>query len=217
MREIMKKNQALLDEVTRIKINVLQKHDNNNLKSIIVTSANRGEGTSTLAFNLALSLGVVKETRVLLIDANLRHPNLHEWFDQKQGNGFSDFLKDKISLAEIIKETSLDNVKLITAGVLSSENNNLDVLSGITLKTKEALEKDFDWVIYDSPPVNSYSDTLLMAPLSDGIILVIFAERTRRVAVQKAKESLESINANILGGVLNGRRYAVPGFIYKRL
>ena len=213
----MKINQALLDEVTRIKINVLQKRDNNNLKSIIVTSANHGEGTSTLAFNLALSLGLVKETRVLLIDANLRQPNLHEWFDQKQENGFSDFLKDEISLAEIIKETSLDNVKLITAGVIASENNNLDVLSGITLKTKETLEKNFDWIIYDSPPVNIYPDTLLMTPLSDGIILVIFAERTRRVAVQKAKESLESINANILGGVLNGRRYAVPGFIYKRL
>ncbi len=213
----MKINQALLDEVTRIKINVLHKRDNDNLKSIMVTSANHGEGTSTLASYLAMALGSGGKKKVLLIDANTRKAKLHEWFNQKKENGFSDYLKNNIGLSKIIKETSVSNIKLITAGNLSQEENIIDILSGITQEIKEALEMDFDWVIYDSPPVNYYPDTLLTALLADGIILVIFAERTRQAAVQKVKESLESINKKILGGVLNGRRYAVPGFIYKRL
>ncbi len=213
----MKINQALLDEVMRIKVNVLQHRENKKLKSIMVTSANREEGTSTLASNLAITLGFGGKTRVLLIDANHRNAKLHDWFDQSQKNGFSDFLKGKTELNDIIKQTSFDNVKLITTGILPPGADTLNVLSGISQNTKEAIEKDFDWVIYDSPPVNSYPDTLLMTPLCDGVIIVIFAERTRRAAVQKVKDSLESINANILGGVLNGRKYAVPRFIYKRL
>jgi capsular exopolysaccharide synthesis family protein len=212
----MKINQALLETITRIKVNMLQKNSNN-LKSIMVTSANHGEGTSTLASNLALSLAIEKKNRVLLIDANIRKANLHVWFDEKQENGFTDFLKGEIGLGEIIKETSFTNIKLITAGKISHKGDYLDILSNITRDTQKELEKDFDWVIYDSSPVNYYPDTLLMTPLSDGIILVIFAERTRRAEVQKAKETLESINGNILGGVLNGRRHVIPQFIYNRL
>lgn len=212
----MKINQALLDEVTRIKVNILQKRENN-IKSILVTSANRGEGTSTVAANLALSIGLGEKSKVLLIDANVRKPTLHVWFDREQQHGFIDLLTGKKSLNEVIKETPFATIKLITAGFFPPGENKLDVLSDIAHKTKETLEKDFDWVIYDSPPVNIFPDTLLISPLADGILIVMLAEKTRRAAVQKVKESLESINANILGGVLNGRRYVVPKFIYKRL
>jgi len=178
----MKINQALLDEVTRIKVNIMRRRDSQ-VKSIMIAAANKGEGTSTLAANLALSIGLAEKARVLLIDANLRH-----------------------------QSERCDELHVLDPG-----ENKLDVLSGIPQEIKERLEKDFDWVIYDTAPVSSYPDTLLVSPLADGIVLVIMAEKTRRAAVQKVKESFESINAKILGGVLNGRRYVVPKFIYKRL
>ena len=213
----MKKNQALLDEITRIKVNVLQK-SSHSLKSIMVTCANRGEGASTVAYYLALALAIEKKNRILLIDSNIRHASLHARFDHKQENGFSDFLKGEANLTEIIKETSFVNIKLITAGEISHKKNQLDILSNITQEEiKKTVEKDFDWVIYDSSAVNCYPDTLLLTPLTDGIVLVIFAEKTRRAEVIKVKDSLEFINGNILGGVLNGRRYVIPEFIYKRL
>jgi capsular exopolysaccharide synthesis family protein len=212
----MKINQALLDEVTRIKVNIMRRRDSQ-VKSIMIAAANKGEGTSTLAANLALSIGLAEKARVLLIDANLRQPTQHVWFGREQQNGLIDLVTGKMGLAEVVKETPFANIKLITAGFFPPGENKLDVLSGIPQEIKERLEKDFDWVIYDTAPVSSYPDTLLVSPLADGIVLVIMAEKTRRAAVQKVKESFESINAKILGGVLNGRRYVVPKFIYKRL
>lgn len=213
----MKINQALLDEVTRIKVNILRRHGNDNLKSILATSANSGEGTSTLAANLALAFGMGGRSRILLVDANFRNPSLHDQFNMDQEKGFADFLKQEAALPEIIRDTSVANVKLITAGTIAPTESKLNILSGNTQAVKESLEKDFDWVIYDSAPLNSYPDTLLITPFADGVVLVILAEQTRRAAVQRVKESLDSINANILGGVLNGRQYVVPRFIYKRL
>ena len=212
----MKINQALLDEVTRIKVNIMRKRDSH-VKSIMIAAANKGEGTSTVAANLALSIGLAEKARVLLVDANLRQPTLHLWFGREQQNGLIDLVTGKKDLSDVIKETPFANIKLITAGFFPPGENKLDVLSGIPQEIKERLEKDFDWVIYDTAPVSRYPDTLLISPLADGIVLVIMAESTRRAAVQKVKESFQSINAKILGGVLNGRRYVVPKFIYKRL
>jgi capsular exopolysaccharide synthesis family protein len=212
----MEINQALLDEVTRIKVSILQKRDQN-LKSIMVTSANRKEGTSTVAANLALSIGLGDKAKVLLVDTNVRQPLLHSWFGQEQKNGFIDLIMGKKRVQEVVKDTAFPNVRLITAGFFPPGENKLDVLSGIMPDTKHAIEEGFDWVVYDSSPVNSYPDTLMLSPLADGVMLVILAESTRRAAVKKVMDNLKSINAKILGGVLNGRRYVVPKFIYKRL
>jgi protein-tyrosine kinase len=212
----MEINQALLDEVTRIKVNILQKRDQN-LKSIMITSANRKEGASTVAANLALSIGLGEKARVLLVDANVRQPALHAWFGLEQKHGFIDLVMGRKGVREVIKETTFPNLSIITAGFFLPGENKLDGLSGITPETKRAIEEGFDWVIYDASAVSSYPDTLMLSPLADGVVLVILAESTRRAAVKKVKDSLKSINANILGGVLNGRRYVVPKFIYKRL
>lgn len=213
----MKANQALLNEMARIKANLLQNAHKNNSRSIFITCANNGEGASTVASNLAVSLALGDTNRVLLVDGNIHKPTLHQCFGHHRENGFSDFLQEKTSLADLIKPTTFRNMSLLTAGKPLSRTRSLEILSNIGLDRKKEMEKNFDWVIYDTPPVNTYPDTLLMAPLSDGVILVIFAEKTRPSVVQKAKVSLESINANILGGILNGRKHAVPDFIYKRL
>jgi len=212
----MEINHALLDEVTRIKVNILQKRDHY-LKSVMVTSAAGKDGVSTVAAYLALSIGLGEKANVLLVDANVRHPALHAWFDREQQNGLIDLIIGTKAKEEIIKDTAFNRVKLITAGFFPPGENKLDVLSNIKPETKATLEEGFDWVIYDASAVNNYPDTLMLSSLADGIILVVLAENTRRAAVQKAKDSLKSINANILGGVLNGRRYVVPKFIYKRL
>jgi capsular exopolysaccharide synthesis family protein len=154
---------------------------------------------------------------VLLVDANVRQPTLHAWFGLEQKHGFIDLVMGRRRVSEVIKDTAFPNVRIITAGFFPPGENKLDVLSGIKAETKQAIEEGFDWVVYDVSPVNSYPDTLMLSPLTDGVVLVIMAESTRRAAVKKVKDSLKSINANILGGVLNGRRYVVPKFIYKRL
>ena len=212
----MKINQALLEEVLRIKVNILLTGDSSRLKSIMVTSANHGEGTSSVATYLAVAFALGDKSRVLLVDANIRRPSLHTLFGLERESGFLDFIGRKADLAQSIKKTSFSNIKLMTAGQ-PLDYRIPTLFSIIPQDAKKFIEKNFDWVLYDTAPVNAYPDTLIEATLADGIILVVRAEKTRLAALKSAKESLEAIEPHILGGVLNGRRYFIPKFIYERL
>jgi capsular exopolysaccharide synthesis family protein len=212
---VMKINQALLEEALRIKVNVLRTRINNPMKSIMVTSANHGEGTSTLVVNLAFAFALGDKSRVLLVDANIRRPSLHKLFKLERRDGFFDFIGGRIELAEGIKKTPFPNIEVMTAGE-QADDNILTAFTAISKDIKNSLESDFDWVLYDTAPVNSYPDTLMVTTLADEVILVIQAEKTRWPAVNKTKENLQAIGAHILGGVLNRRKRIVPAMIYKR-
>lgn len=201
----MEINQDLLEETLRIKLNLLRTITNKRLKSIMVTSANHGEGASILAVNLAFAFALDGKTRVLLVDANIRRPNLHTLFGLECKKGFLDFIGGNTGLAETIRETAFPNIHLMTAGQ-SQRSNTLTTLAAISKDAKNSIETGFDLVLYDTAPVNSYPDTLMTTTLADGVILVILAEKTRYEAVSKAKKSLEAIEAHILGGVLNERK-----------
>ena len=213
---IMKINQILLEEVLRIKVNILQRRNRGPLKSILVTSANHGEGTSTLAIHLAFAFAVGGSARVLLVDANIRRPSLHTRFGLERETGFVELINGKIDLGASIKQLPSSNIKVMTAGQ-TIDDTPIAAFHAISQEAKHFIERDFDWVLYDAAPVNGYPDTLMETKLADGVILVIQAEKTRLVAVRTAKESLESVEANILGGALNGRKYFIPEFIYRRL
>ncbi|MFH1025707.1 MAG: CpsD/CapB family tyrosine-protein kinase [Nitrospirota bacterium] len=208
-------NQALLEETLRIKVNILQMGAGNPIKSMIVTGANHGEGVSTVAANLAYAFALGDTSRVLLIDANARQPNLHVLFDLSCENGFLDVISSKIELTTGIKKTSFPNINVITAGQLL-KNNSLTAFNAISQDIKKSIEKDFDWVIYDTAPINSSPETLMTVTLADSVILVILAEKTRWQSVKKAKESLESVGANILGAVLNSQKNYIPRVLYER-
>lgn len=212
----MKINQALLEEVLRIKVNIALAGKTGPLKSIVVTSANHGEGTSSVVTYLAFAFALGNTSRVLLVDANIRRPSLHTLFKVERESGFLDFITHKSDLAQCIKKTTFSNIMLMTSGQ-ALDYRLRTLFSAIPQNAKESIEKNFDWVLYDTAPVNVYPDTLIEAKLADGIILVVRAEKTRQAAVKSAKESLESIEAHILGGVLNGRRHFIPEFIYERL
>ena len=79
------------------------------------------------------------------------------------------------------------------------------------------LKKEFDYLVFDFPPIHTYPDIPILASLMDGVILVVRAEKTRYEVVQDAKEQLDIAHANILGVVLNRKKQVIPDFLYKRL
>jgi Mrp family chromosome partitioning ATPase len=81
----------------------------------------------------------------------------------------------------------------------------------------EEMRKEADWVLLTAPPVNAYNDAVALAKKVDGVVLVLEAEQTRWEVAQSAKERLEDARANILGVVLNNRKFHIPGWIYRRL
>lgn len=198
----MKINQTLLEDALHLKLSMSHSLATYHAKSIMVTSADHKEGNTCLAINLALAFALDDNSEILLVDANLRSPCLHDLFQLKRDPGFLDYMTGNTQLSAAIKETQFSNIKVMTTGQ-SAADSVVKPLAAISQTMKASLEKDFEWVIYDTAPVNHYPDTPMLTRLVDGIILVIRVEKTRNRDVKKATNKLDVMNTRILGGVLN--------------
>ena len=183
---------------------------------VLFSSASGREGTSTVVANLAVTMAKKVERRVLLVDANLRHPSLHNDFQGRRSPGLVDYLNEDVDLERIIDPTSVDGLDLIPAG--SAADSPLHLLGSPRLPEMiNQLATDYDYMLFDCAHVGAYGDANVLAPLTDGVILVIQSGVARKEVVGHAKEILTTAGARILGVVLNRRRFFIPRAIYKRL
>ena len=183
---------------------------------ILVTSAVVGEGTSTVARNTALALARHETEQVLLVDANIRHPVQHEKFGFEREVGLSDVLMGVTPLTSAIKGDDASDLSVMTAGSKVPSPTQLlsaPALEGIVM----GILSLYDWVIIDGPPVTAYPDSASIAAVCGGAVLVVGAESTRSEVVEEAKRTIQATGVDLLGAILNRRRYHIPGFIYKRL
>jgi len=172
------------------------------LRAILITSAGPKEGKSTTAANLAIALAQTGK-KVVLMDADLRRPVIHSIFGMKKDNGLTNYLMDALSYEQMFKTTFLDNLFVITSGVLPPNPSEL-LASNKMEQTLEKLNKDFDMVIIDSPPVIAVTDAAVISTKVDGTILVVSAGHTNRDAIGRADNLLKSVNAKQIGVLLNG-------------
>ena len=183
---------------------------------ILVTSAVSGEGTSTVARNIALALAQHRAERVLLIDANLRSPSQHTVFGLENPNGLGDVLLGPKVLTSVIQDDVAPGLSLLAAGqALESPAQLLTVASLHSVIM--ALLSLYDWLIIDSPPATAYPDVSTIGAAAGGALLVVEAEATRLEVIEEAKRVLDASGVDLLGAVLNRRRYHIPRFIYNRL
>jgi len=183
---------------------------------ILVTSAVGGEGTSTVARNTALALARHETERILLVDANIRKPSQHEAFGLEREMGLSDVLLGVAPLISAIRGDDASEMSVMTAG--SKVPSLAQLLAGLELQgVVTGLLSIYDWVIIDGPPVTAYPDSASIAAVCGGALLVTRAESTRFEVVEEAKRILEETGVDLLGAVLNRRRYHIPGFIYRWL
>ena len=183
---------------------------------VLFASAVQGEGTSTIARNTATALARQRTERILLVDANLRAPIQHTEFSVERTTGISDVISGSVSLTAAIKSEVSPGLSLLTAGEpIDSPSRVLSqsVLQGLVM----ALTSLFDWVIVDGPPLTVYPEAASLAAVSGGAVLVVRAERTRTEVVEESKKVLGESEVDVIGAVLNRRKYHIPDFIYRRL
>jgi len=172
-------------------------------KTILVTSARQGEGKTTTVVNIAVTL-VHTHERGIIIDSDMRRPQIHRVFDVDNSRGLSSFLTGHIELDQgLIQKTKVENLDVIPAGIIPPNPSELlssyrftDLLTG--------LFPLYSFVIIDSPPVLGLSDSLVLCTLVDGVIMVTKAGSTPKDAAIQARKLLQGVNAKILGVVLNG-------------
>ena len=140
--------------------------------------------------------------KVLIVDADLRKPTMHYTFGTTSSIGLSNVLTQQWKIEDVIKDTEIKGVKLITCGHIPS--NPAELLSSNSMDTLiELLKKDYDIIIFDAPPVLSVADAQILSNKCDGTILVINSGSTEKSSAVRAKEVLQKAKANIIGTILN--------------
>jgi len=175
-------------------------------QAVLITSCRRGEGKSTTAANLGLALSQTGR-HVVLVDADMRNPSLHELFSADNAMGLSVLLHTEQAVVDPAQDLQLiaDNLKLLPCGPLPS--NPAELLASRRFEyVIDQLRRDADFIIVDSPPLLEVTDASSVATRVDGTILVAEAYKTRRRDLRQALQTLGQVNANILGMVLNKMR-----------
>ncbi|ANY73380.1 MULTISPECIES: CpsD/CapB family tyrosine-protein kinase [Paenibacillus] len=171
------------------------------LKTLVITSAQTGEGKTTTISNLAV-IYAQEGKKVLLIDANMRKPSLHKMFSQMNHQGLSTVITGKDSFENAVQDTYISNLRLLPAGPIPSNPSEL-IDSPAMWGLLEELEAQYDVILIDTPAMLEVSDSVIFSAMCDGVVMVAAAGRARKDYLRKAKEQLHHVNARILGVVLN--------------
>ncbi len=179
-----------------------------NLRHLLITSAGPGEGKTTVAANLAMATAHAGY-RVLLVDADLHRPRLHDIYDLANDKGLADVLQDDSGrqlaavIGELVRPSGVPNLQVLPAGGLPTEA--AEIFAGNRMRDAiAAFGSSYDLVLYDSPPVLSLADPTVLAPLVDGVLLVVRAGQHPREAIRQAGTELAAVHAKMIGAVLNG-------------
>lgn len=190
----------LTEEFRALRSRLSQLQRQNSLKSVLVTSALRKEGRSFVAANLAQTMALQPECRVLLIDADLYNPRLHNALGTCSAPGFSEFLLQEVDDFGIMQRGDADNLFFIPAG--RSVTGPTELVANGRLKCLiDRVEPLFDWIVVDSPPAVAVSDASLIANYCDGVLLVVRSHSTPFDVVRKARDRFRE--ESIVGVVLN--------------
>jgi len=179
---------------------------------VLVTSAGPGEGKSVCAANLAVTMAQAG-SRVLLIDCDMRRPRIHKIFGQSREKGISSVLVGDGNAREAIVKTEVENLDILPVGPIPP--NPSEILGSRKMTDLiEGLKKDYVRIVLDSPPITAVTDSVILAQKADGTILVIRAGDTPRQVVQNGLNQLQTVNAGILGAVLNGIKTGRDSYYY---
>ena len=194
-------NQALAEAFHELRTSVLLSTAKRPPASLLVTSAQAGEGKTTVAANLALTLVQISE-KVLLIDADLRRPSLHEFFGVTNSTGLVNFLTGEPDWRTLVAHPASPGLDVLFCGPVPP--NPTDLLSSDYMRAliSEA-SREYKFVVLDSPPLLNLADSRILATLVDGVILVVGGGITPRDLVHRAYVSAIDVGSHVLGATIN--------------
>ena len=207
------KNRSSLAEAFRgIRTAVFFGCQQNNIKVIQVTSPVPGDGKSTVAANMAVSIAQ-SGRRVCIIDCDFRRPRVAKIFGLKEDVGLVQVIGGKVELEDAIQQTSIENLFSVTCGRRPGNPSEL-LSSEMFADALATLKEKFDFVIVDTPPILVVSDPANVSVLVDAVLLTVRLRRNLKPIATRAAQMLHSINATMLGVVVNGIGVGGNGYGY---
>ena len=202
-----------------IRANLQSLNPENPPRTLVISSSTYGEGKTITAINLAIIMAQDINKPIILIDGDLRKPQICRYMGLTPKTGLIDFLTDGIPLESILLPTKINNLT-----VLPSSNSNKVVTNPSSLlesaRMKDLLtevKSRFEYAIIDTAPVLSVTDAGIIGSETDGVLLAIQADRTKKEIIQRAQSALTEAKAEIIGFILTGVQYPIPDFIYRHL
>jgi polysaccharide biosynthesis transport protein len=184
-----------------IRTNVLFSSADEGARAVVVTSTGPGEGKTTITANLAIGFAQAGQ-RVLLIDADMRRPRVHEILTISQEPGLSNLMVGTAKASRCVRKTPIANLWALPAGKIPP--NPAELLGSVRFREFiKSLGQHFEWVIIDSPPVMAVADGTILANLATGVVFVVGSDMTSRHGARAALDQLEHARARFVGAVLN--------------
>jgi capsular exopolysaccharide synthesis family protein len=185
-------------------------------QTLLVTSSQPAEGKTTTAVNTALILAQTGAT-VLIVDADMRRPRMHSIFGVENDSGLSTILASRMAETEMlehIKPHEATGLFVMPAGAIPPNPAEL-IGSDEMCRLMTVLRASFNYIVIDSPPIASFTDSVLISPLVDGVVLVVHGGRVSRAVVRRSRQVLQDVGAKILGVVLNNVKLEREDYYYK--
>lgn len=185
-------------------------------KAVTFAAIDSQSECSLLCAAIAKLLAESVSGSVCLVEGNFRKASLTEAVGVKKDCGLADALRQEGAIRGFAEQLEPPNLWLLSSGALVQDSLNL--LSGNRMKEiAKELRSEFDYLVIETPPLSAYADGMMLSRLTDGVVLVLEANRTRREAALRVTESLRASRIPVLGAVLNNRTFPIPAALYKRL
>ena len=183
---------------TNIAYSILKK----GCKKVAFTSSTKSEGKTVTSINVASALAQQVDTKVLVVECDLRRPRVNTTLKIKPTPNLTNYLNDECSLEDIIKDTKIDNLKAIAYGAIPPNPSELLASEAMADLIKTA-EKEYDYIIFDTPPVGIVIDAVPILKAADGVVIVARNNSTTYPELAKTVETVERTDAKIIGVILN--------------
>lgn len=194
---------VIAEQYRRLRNSVVALNPDRASRTVLLTSAVRGEGKSVATLNLALALVEQPRIRVIVIDGDVRDPSVEHYLGLPRRQGITEMLRGELPLRAAIRQTAVDRLDIISAG--ARPDNPTEILNLDRIKSVlHQLKREYDYVLIDTPPALNLNDPSMLGAIADGIILVVRLGETPRHMVEQAQQMLENLGGNILGLCLTG-------------
>ena len=209
---------SVTEQYRKLRTNIQTLKKEKPIQSVVITSSIHGEGKTITAINIAICYSQeAGKKKVLLIDTDMRRSKVHKYLGIDNEIGLADILADDRPVDEtLLNIKEIDNLTVLPAG--KTKQNPAELLGSVKFGNLiAALKKRYDYIILDTPPVIPVTDTALIAPHTDGALMVIQASRTQKGVIQHGEDMLKQAQAKLLGYILTNIQYHIPAYVYRYL
>ncbi len=183
-------------------------------KKIAFTSTSKGEGKTVTAMNVASAFAQQVDTRVIVVECDLRRPHVHSALKLAPTPGLTNFLNNECSADDIIKTTKLPNMNAVCYGAVPPNPSELLASDAMADLVKQ-LESEYDYIIFDTPPIGVVIDSVPILKMSDGVVVVVNNNSTTYPQLSKTIDIINRSGGKIIGTIIN-RVKPVEGKKYKK-